>query len=171
MGRELQLLIVPQARLAGCLLPTSAGGRDWKNPSIYLGRPDDRHPSLSKLRMRYSLGFPWRGFRQDGRECAPSGRLSPGECRNQVPRQCGQLREKAPSACKRRAYVREPTDTRVDAITPPASGQGEYPHELVTGLRLRTGRKTWIVRARASHPPSCPAIGHARCRRFTRYLG
>src|SRR4051812_24983080 len=41
----------------------------------------------------------------------------------------------------------------VAAVKPPTSGQAEHPDELVTGLRLRVGaggRKSWIVRTRAS---------------------
>jgi integrase len=44
------------------------------------------------------------------------------------------------------------TDTRVAAIKAPAEGRDEYPDWKVTGLRLRvgiSGRKVWIVRARA----------------------
>ncbi|MBC7496139.1 MAG: DUF4102 domain-containing protein [Sphingomonadaceae bacterium] len=43
------------------------------------------------------------------------------------------------------------TDSSVKAIKPPATGQGEHPDDLVTGLRLRIGaggRKAWIVRTR-----------------------
>lgn len=44
------------------------------------------------------------------------------------------------------------TDAKVAAVKPPAAGRDEYPDAKVTGLRLRvgtSGRKTWIVRARA----------------------
>lgn len=44
------------------------------------------------------------------------------------------------------------TDTKVAAIKPPAAGQEEHRDTKVTGLRLRvgtSGKKTWIVRARA----------------------
>jgi integrase len=44
------------------------------------------------------------------------------------------------------------TDARVAAIKPPAAGQEEHRDTKVTGLRLRvgtSGKKTWIVRARA----------------------
>jgi integrase len=44
------------------------------------------------------------------------------------------------------------TDTRVAAIKAPAEGRDEYPDWRVAGLRLRvgtSGRKVWIVRARA----------------------
>ncbi len=44
------------------------------------------------------------------------------------------------------------TDAKVAAIKPPATGQDEHRDTKVTGLRLRvgsTGKKTWIVRARA----------------------
>ncbi|MEP7129645.1 MAG: tyrosine-type recombinase/integrase [Sphingomicrobium sp.] len=44
------------------------------------------------------------------------------------------------------------TDARVAAIKPPDSGQEEHRDTKVTGLRLRvgtSGKKTWIVRARA----------------------
>lgn len=43
------------------------------------------------------------------------------------------------------------TDHSVKAIKPPATGQSEYPDDLVTGLRLRVGaggRKAWIIRTR-----------------------
>lgn len=44
------------------------------------------------------------------------------------------------------------TDSRVQSIAPPATGQVEHADDLVRGLRLRVGaggRKAWIVRARA----------------------
>ena len=44
------------------------------------------------------------------------------------------------------------TNTKVAAIKPPATGQDEHRDTKVTGLRLRvgtSGKKTWIVRARA----------------------
>lgn len=44
------------------------------------------------------------------------------------------------------------TDTKVAAIKPPKAGQEEHRDNKVTGLRLRvgtSGKKTWIVRARA----------------------
>lgn len=44
------------------------------------------------------------------------------------------------------------TDAKVAAIKPPAAGQEEHRDTKITGLRLRvgtSGRKTWIVRARA----------------------
>jgi integrase len=44
------------------------------------------------------------------------------------------------------------TDAKVAAIKPPAAGQEEHRDAKVTGLRLRvgtSGKKTWIVRARA----------------------
>ena len=43
------------------------------------------------------------------------------------------------------------TDSKIQAIKPPATGQAEHPDDLVPGLRLRigkSGRKAWIVRAR-----------------------
>jgi integrase len=44
------------------------------------------------------------------------------------------------------------TDTKVQSIRPPASGQAEHRDHKVTGLRLRvgtSGKKSWILRARA----------------------
>ncbi len=43
------------------------------------------------------------------------------------------------------------TDSKIQAIKPPATGQDEHADHLVPGLRLRvgkSGRKSWIVRAR-----------------------
>ena len=44
------------------------------------------------------------------------------------------------------------TDAKVASIKPPKVGQEEHPDLKVTGLRIRigtSGKKTWIVRARA----------------------
>ena len=54
------------------------------------------------------------------------------------------------------------TDSSVKAIKPPATGQSEYPDDLVTGLRLRVGaggRKAWIVRTRVGGKPINRTIG------------
>lgn len=66
------------------------------------------------------------------------------------------------------------TDAKVAAIKPPASGQEEHRDNKVTGLRLRvgtSGKKTWIVRARAGQKVinkklgSYPAMGLSAARK------
>jgi integrase len=55
------------------------------------------------------------------------------------------------------------TDSRIQAISPPATGQDEYPDQLVVGLRLRigtSGKKTWIVRAKIEGRAVNNTLGH-----------
>jgi integrase len=55
------------------------------------------------------------------------------------------------------------TDSRIQGISPPSTGQEEYPDQLVVGLRLRigtSGKKAWIVRAKIEGKSVNRTLGH-----------
>src|SRR3569623_1106535 len=88
VGRLVQLLALPQDRLAGRLLSGRCGDGGGRDGRLYLGRPDDRHPSLPHLRLRHPLEDLGRGFRADGRPRAAARRLRCGGGGGTLPGQC-----------------------------------------------------------------------------------